>query len=145
MPRPRVLEPLERAVVNGSWTEEWNPEEMPRRGTHPKKAEAEFLLSVFSRLKQPSPLQSSPNFPSYRSQGQTNIKFTPATRKETCVPQEGSGRGKYPPVWDLPIGGRIGSVAEWSDGYNSSEWTVSGKEDDGWGRRKLRVGKAYQV
>lgn len=110
MPRPRVLEPLERAVVNGSWTEEWNPEEMPRRRTRPKKAE--FLLRFFFFLVKTaisSPLP--PNFPSYWSQGQTNIKITPATWRETCFPQEGSGRGKYPPMWDLPIGGWQGSAA----------------------------------
>lgn len=110
MPRPRVLEPLERAVVNGSWTEEWNPEEMPRRGTRPKKAEfllRFFFFSVKTAISSPLP----PSFPSYRSQGQTNIKITPATWKETCFPQEGSGRGKYPPMWDLPIGGWQGSAA----------------------------------
>lgn len=114
MPGPRVLEQLERAVVNGSWTEEWNPEEMPRRGTRPKKAEGIISTQCFFLVKTVISSPVPPNSPSYQSQGQTNIKLAPATWKETCFLQEGSGRGKYPLMWDLPVGrGWIRAVAEW--------------------------------
>lgn len=97
MPGPRVLEQLERAVVNGSWTEEWNPEEMPRRGTRPKQAEGIISTQCFFLVKSVISSPVSPNSPSYRSQGQTSIKLAPAIWTETCFLQEGSGRGKYPP------------------------------------------------
>lgn len=143
MPGPRVLEQLERAVVNGSWTEEWNPEEMPRRGTRPKKAEGIISTQCFFLVKTVISSPVPPNSPSYQSQGQTSIKLAPAIWKETCFLQEGSGRVSIPPMWDLPLGrgwgGWIRSVTEWPGVIRSHmSGTLVERWDDQWDRRKKR-------
>lgn len=85
-----------------------------------------FFFLVKTAISSPLP----PNFPSYRSQGQTNIKITPATWRETCFPQEGSGRGKYPPMWDLPIGGWQGLAAGDYPSGSSVERRADGRQEE---------------
>lgn len=158
MPGPRVLEQLERAVVNGSWTEEWNPEEMPRRGTRPKKAEGIISTQCFFLVKTVISSPVPPNSPSYQSQGQTSIKLAPAPWKETCFPQERSGRGKYPPdVRPSRCGGEFVQLSDglgWSEAIWGELWwrgkmTVSWEEGEGkltpWGNLQAKLRKGQQA
>lgn len=115
--------------VNGSWTEEWSPEEMPRKGTRPKKAEGSFLLNVFffslkTAISSPLP----PNCPSYQSQAkQIENRLLPHGR--TLAFLRKGLEGKYPGV-GLPLGGWICSVAEWSGRLQSIWVKLQGRGDD---------------
>lgn len=145
MPGIRVLQQLERAVrVNGSWRKEWNPEEMPRSGTRPKKAEGiistKGFFSVKAAISSPLPLSCL----HYQSRGQTNIKLAPATWKETCFLWKGLEGVSIPWYGTFPVVGELVQLLNDPGDYNPFEGNFRGEERRCVRREQEKSGTVYQ-